>query len=74
MMTNNRLIHFIKEHEPDMFDLLEKMVLIQSGSHNKEGVDRVSELIESSFQSNSVSCRLIEQTKLGNHLIVTRAG
>jgi hypothetical protein len=41
MTTNNRLIHFIKEHEPDMFDLLEKMVLIQSGSHNKEGVDWV---------------------------------
>ena len=53
-----------------MFDLLEKMVLIQSGSHNKEGVDRVSGLIESSFQSNSVSCRLIEQAKFGNHLIV----
>lgn len=70
MTTNNRLIHFIKEHEPDMFDLLEKMVLIQSGSHNKEGVDRVSGLIEFSLQSNSVSCRLIEQTKLGNHLIV----
>ena len=70
MTTNNRLIHFIKEHGPDMFDLIEKMVLIQSGSHNKEGVDRVSGLIESSFQSNSVSCRLIEQTKFGNHLVV----
>ena len=70
MTINNRLIRFIKEHGPDIFDLLEKMVLIQSGSHNKEGVDRVSGLIESSFQSNSVSCRLIEQTKFGNHLIV----
>ena len=70
MIANNRLIHFIKEHGSDMFDLLEKMVLIQSGSHNKKGVDRVSGLIESSFQSNSVSCRLIEQTKFGNHLIV----
>lgn len=70
MIINSRLIHFIKEYGPDMFDLLEKMVLIQSGSHNKEGVDRVSRLIESSLQSNSVSCRLIEQTKFGNHLIV----
>lgn len=70
MTTNNRLIHFIKEHGPDMFDLIEKMVLIQSGSHNKEGVDRVSGLIESSFQANNVSCRLIKQTKFGNHLIV----
>jgi len=74
MTTNKRLIHFIKEHGPAMFDLLEQMVLIQSGSHNKEGVDRVSGLIESSFHSNSVTCRVIEQTKFGNHLIVRSLG
>ena len=70
MITNSRLINFIKAHELDMLDLLEKMVLIQSGSHNKEGVNRVSRLIETSFQSNSVSCRMIDQAKLGNHLVV----
>ena len=35
MTTHKRLIHFIKKHESAMFDLLEEMVLIQSGSHNK---------------------------------------
>ena len=53
-----------------MFSLLEKMVLIQSGSHNKKGVDRVSKLIKSFFQANGISCRVIEQAEFGNHLIV----
>ncbi len=53
-----------------MFALLEKMVLIQSGSTNKEGVDQVGRLIKSVFQSNNVSCRVIEQDTFGNHLVV----
>jgi len=70
MTHDNPIISFLNAHEPDMFALLEKMVLIQSGSHNKEGVDRVARLIQSIFQSNTVSCRTMEQTKFGNHLIV----
>ncbi|MGD9082919.1 MAG: M20 family metallopeptidase [Desulfobacterales bacterium] len=70
MSQDNRIISFLNSHEPDMFALLEKMVLIQSGSHNKEGVDRVARLIQSIFRSNTVSCQTMEQTKFGNHLIV----
>lgn len=70
MNTDDQILSFLQAHEPDLFDLLEKMVLIQSGSHNKEGVDRVSRLIESTFQSNRVLCKVIKQAKLGNHLIV----
>jgi glutamate carboxypeptidase len=70
MTHDNPIISFLNAHEPDMFALLKKMVLIQSGSHNKEGVDRVARLIQSIFQSNTVSCRTMEQTKFGNHLIV----
>ncbi|MBW1609046.1 MAG: M20 family metallopeptidase [Deltaproteobacteria bacterium] len=53
-----------------MFGLLEKMVLIQSGSTNKEGVDALGRFIKSTFQSNNVSCQVIEQDKYGNHLVV----
>ena len=70
MTHDNPIISFLNAHEPDMFALLEKMVLIQSGSHNKEGVDRVARLIQPIFQSNTVSCRTMEQTKFGNHLMV----
>jgi glutamate carboxypeptidase len=70
MTHDNPITSFLNAHEPEMFALLEKMVLIQSGSHNKKGVDRVARLIQSTFQSNTVSCRTMEQTTFGNNLIV----
>lgn len=70
MKIFDRIIAFLKESNRDMFVLLEKMVLIQSGTYNKEGVNRINRLIKSTFQSNNVSCRIIDQDQYGNHLIV----
>jgi glutamate carboxypeptidase len=70
MTIHNRIITFLKAYNRDMFGLLEKMVLIQSGSTNKEGVDALGRFIKSTFQSNNVSCQVIEQDKYGNHLVV----
>jgi glutamate carboxypeptidase len=70
MTHDNPIISFLNANKPDMFALLKQMVLIQSGSHNKKGVDRMARLIQSAFQSNTVSCRILEQTKFGNHLMV----
>jgi len=53
-----------------MFRFLREMVLIQSSSHNKKGVDRVVDLIKSSFKNNKVFCHVIEQETFGNHLVV----
>jgi len=46
------------------------MVRIQSGTYNKNGVDKIGRLITSTFKSNTVSCRVIEQDIFGNHLVV----
>lgn len=70
MKANDPLITYLKGREQDMFAFLEKMVRIQSGSHNKEGVDQVARLIKSTLQSNNVSFKMIEQKKFGNHLVV----
>jgi glutamate carboxypeptidase len=70
MLTQNRIISFLKTHHRDMFTLLEKMVRIQSGTYNKQGVDQMVSLITSTFQSNAVSFKVIEQDKFGNHLVV----
>ncbi len=70
MMDYSSLITFINEKEPEMFRLLEKMVLIQSGSYNKNGIDSVVKLIDSSFEGNNVKTRVIEQKTFGNHIIV----
>ena len=53
-----------------MFRLLRKMVLIQSGSYNKKGIDRVVRLIQSEFKNNKLFCQVIEQKTFGNHLVV----
>jgi len=53
-----------------MFRLLREMVLIQSSSYNKKGIDRVAGLIQSAFNNNKVFCHVVEQKTSGNHLIV----
>lgn len=70
MPSPNSIITFLAAHAREMFRLLEKMVVIQSGSYNKEGVDAMGRLIKSTLQTINVSCRVIEQEKYGNHLVV----
>ena len=70
MPIHNRIITFLKAHHRDMFALLEKMVRIQSGTYNKQGGDQMGRLITSAFQSNTVSCEVMEQDTFGNHLVV----
>jgi glutamate carboxypeptidase len=70
MTSHNPITTFLKAHEREMFKLLKKMVLIQSGSYNKDGIDKLGRFIKSTFQSNNVSCRVIEQDRYGNHLVV----
>jgi len=70
MQIHNRITSFLKAHYRDMLALLEKMVRIQSGTYNKQGVDQMGRLITSTFQSNAVSCQVIEQDTFGNHIVV----
>ena len=61
---------FLEKNETAMFKYLEELVLIQSGSHHKKGVDRVLQHIKKSFEDMDVSTEVIEQPLLGNHLVV----
>ena len=70
MTIHNRIITFLKTHHRDMFALLEKMVRIQSGTYNKQGVDQMVRLIKSEFQSNSVTFKVVVQDRFGNHIVV----
>jgi glutamate carboxypeptidase len=70
MTRLNAVSAYIKEHTAAMFKLLEEMVLLQSSSHNKAGVDRVAALIATAFQPGSVSCETVKQALYGNHLLV----
>ncbi len=65
---------FLKEHEKEMFQLLEAMVIIQSGSRNKAGVDRVGELIRKRMISLGLRVEIHKQEQLGNHLVAASKG
>ena len=53
-----------------MFALLEDLVLIQSSSYNKAGVDRVAARIAAAFEGDLITCETVAQTTAGNHLVV----
>jgi glutamate carboxypeptidase len=70
MTIYDTITDFLKGQEPEMFRLLREMVLIQSSSYNKKGIDRIVSLIQSAFKNNKVFCQVVEQKTFGNHLIV----
>jgi len=61
---------FLQTNERSMLKFLEELVVIQSGSHHKKGVDTVLQHIQGSFAGMDVSTQIIEQAMLGNHLVV----
>ncbi|MBW2513506.1 MAG: M20 family metallopeptidase [Deltaproteobacteria bacterium] len=66
----NDIESFLISKEPDMFALLEEIVTIQSGSHNKTGIDMTADTIVRAFQGIDVSTEIIEQRLQGNNLVV----
>ena len=61
---------FLISKKPDMFAFLEKIIKIQSGSHNKAGIDRTASAIVQDFQGLDVSTETVEQQLQGNNLVV----
>ena len=53
-----------------MFELLERLVTVQSYSFNKPGNDRMTQIVSAQFEHSSLSCEFAPQEKLGNHLLV----
>jgi len=73
-MIDQQLVDTVRTLEPEMLAFLEAMVLVQSGSRNKEGVDAVSRLIESRLAGLDLCFERERQAELGDHLIIrTRA-
>jgi len=64
---------FLTANESAMFSLLEELVLIQSGTHNKQGVDAAARHIEACCSASGLKTEMIDQPLLGNHLLVRSA-
>lgn len=66
-----KITAYLRKCEPRMFSLLKRLVLIQSGTGNKKGVDLVGSVIEDFFADLPFSCQRFPQTKVGDHLVFT---
>lgn len=61
---------YLKSQEDEMVQLLEKLVNIDSGSMDKEGVDRVGEVLAAQYQQLGFQVELVYERIQGNHLIM----
>lgn len=66
---NEEIGSFLRSHEAEMFSLLEQLVLIQSSTANKAGLDRVALLIQDFFQGLPLQCTRHPQKQAGDHLV-----
>ena len=67
----SRVLNLLSDREQKMFTLLEEMVLVQSGTYNKKGVDRVGQLVGKYLADLPLNCKRIEQKQFGDHLVFT---
>lgn len=67
---DNRLRAFLADHERQMFDLLGQLVSINSGSHNKAGVDAVGRVIADVLSAAGMTVQVVKEKRLGNQLII----
>ena len=65
------LTAYLKDQEEAMRDALKRLVLIQSGTHNKAGVDRVCREIYDLLEPLPLDRRILPQEKYGDMLIAS---
>ncbi len=55
--------------EQDMFDLLKKLVLIQSGTHNKGGVDEMAQVLRDVLEDIPMQAEIIPMKECGDMVL-----
>ena len=68
------LMNWLKDHESEMFDLLEKLVNIDSGSYHKPGVDQVQQTLRQHLENAGIEVESIPMPTKGNCLLATIPG
>ncbi|WP_110927050.1 M20 family metallopeptidase [Bacillus massiliglaciei] len=56
--------------EQEMIQLLKTLVNIDSGSHNKKGVDRVGAILQEEYEKMGLAVEIIQEEIQGNHLVI----
>ena len=71
---NTQILEFLTTQKRQVHEFLKELVVIQSGSHNKSGVDQVGRRIEKEMTALGFSCEFDRQTDHGNTLIARSPG
>ncbi|UII54253.1 M20 family metallopeptidase [Cytobacillus spongiae] len=61
---------FLEAKQQEMLEMLEEMVNMDSGSYDKQGVDRVGTLLAKSYDELGFRIEVYKQTELGDHLLI----
>ncbi|QOR66381.1 M20 family metallopeptidase [Cytobacillus suaedae] len=61
---------FLQDKQEEMLQLIEKLVNIDSGSHDKEGVDRVGAILKEKYEEIGFVVEVREEEQHGNHLVI----
>jgi len=69
MAMDDRLRTYLNTHRSQMFDLLRRLVCINSGSYNKPGVDAVGRVIVDALTDCDLKPDVIETQTVGNPLV-----
>lgn len=69
IIMEKNLRTYLKAHQGQMFDLLKKLVCINSGSHNKPGVDTIGRVIADALADCQLTVDVIKTGKVGNPLV-----
>jgi len=67
--VHRQLAEYLLRHDQELFRFLRELVLEQSFSRNKAGVDRVGRLIVREMAELPLHCSRVEQSELGDHLL-----
>lgn len=70
----NALLRWLREHEDSMYQLLEKVVKIDSGSRDKAGVDRVGAVFHEVLEQAGIQVQVFPLTDHGDCLMGTVPG
>jgi glutamate carboxypeptidase len=69
MNINKDISNFLTGHTESMLDLLKRLVVTQSGSRNKPGIDKIGLIIRKEMETMGFSCTLQKESILGDHII-----
>ena len=68
------ILDWLRDHEQEMFTLLEQVVNIDSGSYNKAGVDQVGAIFRTHLETSGIATQVHPNAKHGDCLVAEVPG